>query len=344
MKKTFLLVSLTCLSLGAAAAQGTLTLPGAVNRALQAGPDVTTARANLRQAEAELRAARADPSPLITSLTQAEQGLQMAQVNLSATKLNVAQEVITQYLGAYEASEGLRVSEARMGLDERQLQIARARLQAKTGTQLDVNRAETALNDSRQTVRDARAQEPILKSALLKTLGQGAGSVSLSVPSSPPRLSVPLTTLQSGLSQRSPLVVQAAQAVEMAQLQVKISDNDYTPARTLQDARTNLANAQRQLESAQRGAANQVRDAYRAAEDALSRVGIARQSLQNAQTALSQAETRLKAGTVAQVDVESARVQVQQARLGVSQAEGGVWRALAGLSVAAGRDVTGLVR
>lgn len=344
MKRLTLTLALTLAS-SVAAQTVSLTLPDAVGRALAAGPDVTTARANLQKAQANARAIRADPSAIITTQTQAEQGLQAAEVTLAGTKLNVAQTVINQYLAAYEAGQRIALNEAQVRLDERNLQIARARLQARVATQLDVNRAQTSLNQNRQELADARAQLPVLEAQLARTLGLNVGSdLRLAAPPTPPKLSATLATLQTGLEKRLPALVQAAQGAAFAALQVRLSDNDYTPARTLQDARTALENARRDLESAQRGASTQVRDAYRAVQDAQERVNLARQNLANAQTALTQAQARLRAGTAAAIEVQQAQVQVQQAQLSLTQAQDGVWRALAALSVASGTDVTGLVR
>ncbi|EYB66564.1 hypothetical protein DEIPH_ctg103orf0104 [Deinococcus phoenicis] len=322
-----------------------LTLPDAVSRALASGPDVTTARANLQKAQATLRSAQADPSSIITTLTQAQQGAAAAEATLAGTKLNVAQTVITQYLAAYEADGRITLNQAQVNLDERSLQIARARLQARVATQLDVNRAQTSLNQNRQELSDARAQLPVLEAQLARTLGLNVGTdLRLAAPPTPPKLSVTLATLQSGLEKRLPTLVQAAQGAEFATLQVRIADNDYTPVRTLQDARTALDNARRDLDTAQRGAATGVRDAFRSVQDAQERVNLARQQVTNAQSTLMQAQARLKAGTAAAVDVQQAQVQAQQAAFGVTQAQDNLWRALAALSVASGTDVTGLVR
>lgn len=334
------------LALGApASAQTSLTLPAAVTRALESGPDVTTARANLQKAQATVRATRADPAAIITTITQAEQGLQAAEATLAGTKLSVTQTVINQYLAAAEAAGRINLNAAQVRLDERNVQIARARLQARVATQLDLNRAQTSLNQNRQELADARAGLPVLEAQLARTLGLGAGTnLTLAAPPAPPRLGLTLATLQAGLDTRLPTLVQAAQGAEFAALQVRLADNDYTPARTLEDARVALANARRDLDGAVRAASTGVRDAYRAVQDAQERVNLARQSLANAQTGLTQAQARLRAGTAAAVEVQSAQVQAQQAEFGVTQAQGGLWRALAALSTASGRDVTGLVR
>ncbi|GMA14785.1 TolC family protein [Deinococcus metallilatus] len=344
MKRFTLTLALTLAAPLAAAQTVSLTLPDAVSRALASGPDVTTARANLQKAQATLKATQADPSAIITTLTQAQQGAAAADATLAGTKMNVAQTVITQYMAAYEAAGRITLNEAQVALDERNLQIAQARLRARVATPLDVNRAQTSLNQNRQELADARAQLPVLEAQLARTLGLNVGTdLKLAAPPGPPKLSVTLAGLQNGLEKRLPTLVQAAQGAEFAALQVRISDNDYTPARTLQDAQTALANARRDLEGAQRGASTQVRDAYRAVQDAQQKVDLARQQAANAQTTLTQAQARLKAGTAAAVEVQQAQVQAQQASFGVTQAQDNLWRALAALSAASGNDVTGLV-
>ena len=93
MKATYLAPALLLTLSAPAFAQNTqtLTLPSAVARAASDGPEVSTARAELRNAEAEVRATRADPSPLITSLTQVEQAQTAALAGL--------QQRLVQFLG-----------------------------------------------------------------------------------------------------------------------------------------------------------------------------------------------------------------------------------------------------
>jgi len=342
MKKTAFALLLTLALAPGAAAQTRLSLASAVSQALQNGPDVASARANLQKAQANLRAVRADPTSIITTLTQAEQDAAAQLAALQGGKLTAAQTVISQYVAAYEAQGRVDLNRAQVALNERNVQIARARLEARVATQLDVNRAQTSL---RQELADAQAQLPVLEAQLARTLGLPAGTnLVLAAPPTPPKLSVSLATLQSGLDKRLPKLVQAANGAALAQLQVKLSNNDYTPARTLQDAQLALANAQRTLNDATRASSTGVSDAYRAVQNAQQQVNIARQQATNAQTALTQAQARLKAGTAAAVEVQQAQVQAQQAQLGVQQAQDGLWQALAALGAASGTDVTGLVK
>lgn len=345
LKSSRKIVSVTAfvlLSLGMALAAPKLTLASAVSQALSSGPEVTTARANLRKAEANLRAVRADPTSLINTLTQAELDTKAERVSLQNTKLNVAKNVISAYTTTFDAEQRVALAGKQVALNERNLQIAQARLKARVATALDVSKAKAEVNTSRQDLANARAQLPVLKSQLARVIGLTSSDLQLNTLPVAPRLSSQLAALQSGLEERLPSLVKAKHGLEMAELSVKLSKNDWTPARTLQDAEINLANAKLGLADGQRASQTQVRDAYRAYQDALERVALAQQSAKNAQVSLQQAQAKLKAGTAAAISVEQAKVQAQQANLGVQQAQGGVWKALSGLGAASGKDVTGL--
>lgn len=340
--RSSLLLALLTLG-GMARAQTSFDLPGAVARALGSGPDLGTARANLQKAQANAASVAADPTSLITAKLSARQGLASAVLGVQATRLTVMSSVLSGYLAAYEATLKVNLNAAQLGLDTRQLQIARAKARAGTATPLDVTRAQNAQKSDAQALADARAQLPILEAQLAKTLGL-SGDLKLAAPPRAPSQGVALSSLQSGLEARLSNVQQAAQALESAKQQVALADNDYTPTRTLQDARTALANAERSLQDAQKSAQTTLRDAYRATQNAGQQVGIAQAALDASKVTLAQTQARLKAGTAAAVEVQSAQLNAQQAQLTLTQAQDGLWKALAALSVAAGQDLTGLVK
>ncbi|WP_425148193.1 TolC family protein [Deinococcus sp.] len=338
---------LLTLALGAASgqakAQTALDLPGAVTRALSGNADINTSRANLQKAQANYAATAADPTSIITSKLSAKQGLESAQLNVAATKLSVMNSVVGGYAGAYETALRVELYAAQQALYSRNLSIAQAKLKAGTATALDVTKAQNTLNSTAQDLSDARAQLPIQEAQLGKLLGL-SGDLKLQPLRAAPALPASLSALQNNLDTRLSSVQQAAQGVESAQQQVDISNNDYTPARTLQDAQTALQNAQRSLADTQKAAQNSLKDAYRSAQNAGKQVEIAAAALSANQTTQAQTQARLKAGTAAAVDVQSASVNVQQAQLTLTQAQDSLWKALSALSVAAGQDLTGLVK
>ncbi|MBB6099365.1 outer membrane protein TolC [Deinobacterium chartae] len=319
------------------------TLAQALALAYEQGPDLASARSELQDAQTSLKAVEADPSAVILDLTEARQTAELARLQLVSTRLGVMQNVVNAYLGLYETQQNIELYKSQVALDTKNLQVAQARLAARSGTSLDVSKAQNTLNTTQQNLANATAQLGVQRGALAKLFGQTAGQITAKAPPAPPALTVRQATLSSDLSERITSIVQARQALELAQLNVRLSDNDYTPRLTLEAAKTRLQIAQRDLQNAQKAAANSVVDAYRAAQDAYERIAIEQKDLQNAQTSLTQAQARYKSGVISQVELQTTQVALQSAQYAYRQAVDTYWKALAALSVASGLDVTGLV-
>ncbi|WP_223299649.1 TolC family protein [Meiothermus taiwanensis] len=139
-------------------------------------------------------------------------------------------------------------------------------------------------------------------------------------------------------------MLQAQQAVELAQLNVKLADNDYTPAVQLNTAKTSLENNLRTLQTAQQNAQTSLTNAYQAAQSAYKNIALAQANLANAQKVVEQSQAALRAGTISALQLQTDQVSLRSAEYALVQALGSYWRALAAFSVAAGQDFTGLVR
>lgn len=334
------------LTLGLALAQeGGLTLDQALSAALKGGPTLLTAQVNLQNAETQLRAKEADPTTLILDLTRARQTYALAQANLAYARLQVLQGVVNAYLALYENQRNLEVLRAQVALAERNLQVAKARQAAGNATALDVARAQASLDTARQNLATAQGQTPVLSAQLAVQLGLSElGTVTLAPPPEPPNLQADLEALEKDLFLRLPQVLQLAQAVEYDALLVKLSDNDYTPALTLRTAQLSLENDQKALELAQKNALTSLRNAYQSAQAAYRAIALAEQALANAQKVLEQDQAAYRAGTVSALQVETDRVSVMTAEYSLLQAKDTYWKALVALALAAGQDLTGLLR
>lgn len=333
------------LSLALAQAPGKLALAEALRLALERGPTVQSAQVNLQNAEVQLQAKEADPATLILERTQARQAYALAQANLAYARLQVLRDVVNAYLALYENQRNLEVLRAQVALAERNLQMAKARQAAGNATSLDVARAQANLDSARQNLATAQGQTPVLAAQLAALLGlSDLGPVVLEAPPDPPRLEAPLEALGQGVLERLPQVLQARQAVEYAELLVKLSDNDYTPPLTLKTAQLTLENNRKALATAEQNAMTSLKNGYQAAQAAYAAIALAESSLENARKVLAQDEAAYKAGTVSALQVETDRVSVLVAEYGLVQAKNAYWRALAALSLAAGQDLTGLAR
>ncbi|GAA0517961.1 TolC family protein [Deinococcus depolymerans] len=326
----------------AAHAQGTQAVSGgaAVTAALNSGADVNTAQANLTRAQAANRAAQADPATLVAGKLNARNAETLAQAQLRAAKLAAVQNTIGAYNALLEAQENVELQTLQTQVDQKAAQVAQVKLGIGNATALDVQNAQNTLSGSQQTLADARAQVNLAAAKLGTLTGLGSGVRAGSVITAP-KLSVTLSALQNGLGGLSSLVG-AANDLSSAQLSVKLADNDFTPARTLQDARTALANAQRAADTASRNAQQTLASAYQNAQNAADLLVVAQSREAAAQKTYTQDAARLKSGTISAVELQGTQLTLKKAQFSRLQAQNNLTEALAALSVAAGQNLTGL--
>lgn len=312
----------------------------AVTAALKTGADVNTAQANLTKAQAASRAAQADPATLVAGKLNAKNAEALAQATLRGAKLGAIQNAISAYNALLEAQENVELQTLQTQVDQKAVQVAQVKLGIGNATTLDVQNAQNTLSGSQQTLADARAQVN-LAAAKLGTLSGLGSSVRAGSVITAPKLGATLSGLQGNLSALSSLV-SAAGDLSSAQLTVKLADNDFTPARTLQDARTALANAQRSADTAGRNAQQALASAYQNAQNAAELLSVAQSREAAAQKTYTQDAARLKSGTISAVELQSTQLTLKKAQFSRLQAQNNVTEALAGLSVAAGQNLTGL--
>ena len=324
----------------AAHAQTALSAGSAVTAALNSSSDVKTAQANLDKAQAASRAAQADPSTLVAAKLSASNAEKLSQAGLRAAKLSSLQSAISAYTALLEAQENVEVQTLQVQVDTKSVQVAQVKLGIGNATTLDVTNAQNTLAASTQTLADARAQVNLAAAKLGTLTGLGSG-VRAGSAITAPKLSATLAALQGSLGNLSSLI-SAANDVASATLNVKLADNDFTPARTLQDAKTALANAQRSQDSAQKTAGQTLASAYQAAQNAyeLQQVALSREAA--AQKTYTQDSARLRSGTISAVELQATQLTLKKAQYSRLQAQNNVTEALAALSVAAGQNLTGI--
>jgi outer membrane protein len=326
----------------ALAAATALNLEGATKLAVERNADIASSRATLENARADARVKEADPTTLVGALLQARNTAVLEAVKLENKRLEVFGSVLTAYTNLFEAQENLAVLEAQSGLDARNVEVAKAKLAARNGTALDVSKAESTLSSSRQSLADAKAQLPILSNKLEALIG-ARGDLEASEALALTTVKLDAAALEAGLEARVTSVVQAAQAVTTAELNVKLSDNDYTPISTLRDFQTQLENAKRSLDSAKSTAVTNLRDAIRSAGNARERVTISSRDLENNKESLTQDQQRFKNGSISRVQLQQSEVAVLKSQYALAQSVNLYWKALSSVSTASGRDVIGLL-
>lgn len=336
--------ALAVLFLGAMAlAQSVLDWGGAWETALQHNPGYQNALLSRESARVELGALEADPSTLIQPLTQARQALALAELQVQAGRLSLLQSLLAAYTNLLEAQENEKVLEVNRALAARNLAVVRAQRQAGNATDLDVAKAEAALRSAELALKNAQGQRPALVKALEAVLGVVLSQEpKLSPLPEPKPLDLGLDSLKEGLQNRLPSLLQARQVVELAELQVSLADNDYTPRLTLEKARSTLETARRNQENTLAQALSALESAYAQVQAAWGQVLTAREALANQEKTLGVARRSFQAGTISLLQLEQEEANHLQAQQSLLQAQNAYWRALAALSVAVGRDLTGL--
>ena len=320
-----------------------LTLERAVQQALNQNAEVLSAASALGQAQSTLVAKEKDPNAIVTDLLTSRQAAQLAAIQLTFVRLEVTSDAVNEFFNLAENKDALETLTSQVKLSTRQLEIARARLAVKTATPVEVQRAENDLGGARQQLTDATAARPVVAARLARVLGLERGTtLVIAEPPAVKARAVNLGALEQNLDDRVLAVVQAAQALEAAELNVKVSTNDYTAEQTQREARTNLENARRALNTATRRALTQTRDAYRGAQDALEGAAVASKARETADRTLQNDGVRLQNGLIARVELEASQLTALKARHQAAQATNAYLRALSALSLASGTDVTGL--
>jgi outer membrane protein TolC len=270
--------------------------------------------------------------------------MELEAARLQAKRIEVVGNVTNAFISLYEAQENIGVLEANVALDQRNLDVAKAKLAQKNGTQLDVAKAQNTLVSDKQSLSDAKANLPILSNKLEPLLGVGLNaSLIAGDPPAFKEVKLDLAGLQNGLEKRVASVLQASQGVEIAALNVQLSDNDYTPPATLRDNKTTLENLKRTLETSRSSAITSLKDAYRSLLNSLERVKVADNDLDNQKEALTQDQVKYKNGTISKLQLEQTNVATLKSQYSYVQATDNYLKALNQVSSAAGTDVTGLV-
>ena len=332
------------LFVGATAQVGATTLEAAVKTAFSKGAELASSTQSLQSARSDLTKLQSDPTTLIVSLTQAQQAVTLANTQLNSSRITVLSNVTTAYLNLFEAQQNLEVLSKQVALDSRNLEVTKTKLAQKNGTELDVRKSENTLSSAKQNLANQKAQLPTLSNKLEVLLGSDLkGDLTVADPPAFKEVKVDLALLEKTLDTNLPTVLQAAQSLELATLNVKLADNDYTPANTLNDAKDSLTTAQRNVDTARKNGVTNLRDAVRNVSSTLEAVRIARVSLQNDTDSLKQDQQRYKNGSISRVQLQTSEVAVLKSAYSLTQAQDNYTKALNSLSAAAGQDITGMI-
>ncbi|NLY30021.1 MAG: TolC family protein [Firmicutes bacterium] len=320
---TWSLVVLLVMALaGAAAAEEKavqyVTLEEAEQIAMENSVKLKLTKLALEEAQFQYKQAEAAmimrPSPVV--LMQAQAGLDIAQQQYLTALDELALEVRTDYFNALRMQNLLEIAQEGLESARRHEEVAKKKLAAGTATRLDVIKATRNVLSSEAGVSQARHGLELAQMKFRQTLG-----LDLDAPVLPREIALDVEPQEVDLKKDTEYALanrdeikQLLLAIEVAEKNVEISDNDYTPVLTLEQAQLNLAKLKLQLEQAKQGLALQIKQSYTAWKEAEERIPVLQKGVEEAAEMLRLSELSYEADMITGNDLQDAQIGVLSAK------------------------------
>lgn len=292
--------------------------------ALKCSASVLLAASSVKDAELALAQTEATnltkPSP--TSVYQARMSLEVAEKNLEIAKQDAVLSTDQQYYSLLKAEHLVSISEQALALAERQLEIAKAKEKVGMATKLDLIRAENQVASARNSLASATLNRDLAMVALNQAIGfapetilhlrdefshEKTGDLDLEA------------SIEFALAHRVE-VAQAQSTVEVADMNVSLADNDFTPRLTYERAKLAADDARVKLADQRNKIAMAVRQAYVALKQAEAKVELTAKKVTEAQENLRVTQLLFEADMATNLDVLTAQNQYTQSQIDALQA------------------------
>lgn len=263
-----------------------LNLEKVIELALENDAGYLLSRNEVRVSEIQLEQAEAgnliQPNPIL--LFQAQVGLELAQRGVDLKRHELLLEVEKDYYNILRLQNLLQVMDEAIRLAERQVEVAQQRFDSGEATLLDVIQARNALAGHKADRAQLEDNLALAQNKLLYALGLPRGTQfvldATVVTEELPNISLE-EALAEGLANRVELV-QAQAGVDIAEKELALAMNDYTPPLTRRAAEAKVAGAHLQLRQAREGISLDIQNAYNEMLNAYRRLEVTELALEEA--------------------------------------------------------------
>ncbi len=295
-----------------------LSIEDARKLAIEHSGSYAAAQLDFEAARIQLDMTRAEGlvRPSVVVAKRAENARKNAARALVAKRQDLMLEVDSAYYALVAARERLAIRKKAEEQAKESLRIVKLKFDSGLASKLEVMATEIQLARAGSEVRSAQNDLELAALGLKQVLG-----VDLAARVVATDLAVPLkgeVNFEEGLAlaQRNrPEVVQAREALEIAELEVKFSDNDYTPELTKRLNQNNLEKARIQLEQVERTIHVETRRLYLAVRGAEEAVKIASAAAGQAEENFRVMKLRYEYGMEIANSLLGAQVDLTEARL-----------------------------
>ena len=273
--------------------------------------ELEAARVSLEQARAQSMIA---PSPAL--LNQAESAFEVAERDLALAEQSLLLEVEEAYYNVLRQMNLLRVLDEAVEIARRQRTISSDRYRAGAATELDLMRAEIALSEVEVNRTQAQENLEVALTVLRQTIGV-PGTQRLVLDETIAAAQPPETSVEEAIAEalsRRVEIVRAASTLEVAQKEVELANNDYTPALTLARARVQADRAALLLRQARNAVVLDVQGSHNRVLHSFRRLELTRRQVAQAERHLEVQTALFDAGLASDIAVLEAQTDVTEAR------------------------------
>lgn len=295
-----------------------VTLEEALEIARENSIDVELAQYDLAEADLQYRQAEAamimDPSP--TLIMQAQVGVDLANQNYLMAIDNLALSVQEAFYSVLKTQDLLEIAQEGLESARRHLDVAEKRYEAGTATRLDVIQATGNVLSSQAGVTQAKHGLELAVMSFRQTLG-----LSLDDPIMPEPVELDFQDVDIDLEDDLAFALtnreeikQLEAGVQIAEKNVELADNDYTPKLELEQAKINLARSKAQLKQVRNLLELEITQSYLAIQDAIERIEVLEKGVEEATEMQRLSELMYESNMITGNELQDAQLGVLSAR------------------------------
>ncbi|MEA4883739.1 MAG: TolC family protein [Clostridia bacterium] len=300
-----------------------LALDEARGRAMGCNYDYSIAKLEFEASEIQFKMAEADAllRPSVVASKRAASARKDAARALVAKEQSLMLEVDKAYYNLVTAQERMGIMRRSEEQTRESLRIVRLKSEAGLASKMDVMSAEIALERAAAETVSAENQLELAQLALKQTLGVDLGMPVVVVDSAQPIAGeVDYEAALARSLKSRPEIVQAREALEIAQLEVGFADNEYTPELTKRQLNNALEQARLAAAKSEQGVRVEVRRMYLSLEESRRAISIASAAAKQAEESYRIMKLRYEHGMEIANSLLGAQLGLTQARLAELQA------------------------
>ncbi len=296
-----------------------LTLGEALDLAPNANATVISGKTDLAAAGRDLERVSSDPLSLRLEKLQAQQKVASEEEDLNKALLSSRLDVSEKFFAALEADQTLANAQKQLDIANATLEAQAIRFEAGAITQIDLSKAQNDAVNAERTVRDAQNTRNLAYSQLSSVIGQSVTALAPYETEAPELASLEDTQLAANTENTQLKGLQ--RNVELARVQLEITDNAFSSRSQIDSAKDTLANAELNLSDYGSTLGLTIESSYNTVLATQASYQNALEAYQTSADDLAAQQTRLDAGSISPIAFQQSELSHAQSVAALDKAK-----------------------